>query len=87
MVLFLILLLVATVTGVLWSVLKIAAGVALGLFLGFALIGLFFAWLLKRSFRRMSAGTAWSRPIDQPGVRWRRVGSSRIEVLDSRDER
>jgi hypothetical protein len=48
----LILLIWAAVTGVLWSVLKIAAGVALGIFLG----GLLLAGLAFYAFRRAIRG-------------------------------
>jgi membrane protein implicated in regulation of membrane protease activity len=69
----LILLIVLAVTGTLTFVLKVALGVALGLILGIALVGALIGWRVRRA-------------LFGPRSRWRRVrGSSRIEVLDRRD--
>ena len=72
------LLVILLATGTLWAVLKVAAGVAIGLLVGFALITGFLVWRIRRSFRG-------------PEQRWRPLGSSRrfrrssrIEVLDPR---
>jgi membrane protein implicated in regulation of membrane protease activity len=72
----LILLIVLAVTGTLTFVLKVALGVALGLILAVALVGALVGWRLRRFLR----GTQ---------QRWRDAqgrSSSRIEVLDHRDE-
>jgi membrane protein implicated in regulation of membrane protease activity len=74
---FLILVVVLAVTGTLTFVLKVAVGVALGVILGVALVGALVGWRLRRFVR----GTQ---------RRWREAqgqGSSRVEVLDRRDER
>jgi membrane protein implicated in regulation of membrane protease activity len=69
--LFVILLLAAV--GVLGFVLKVAAGIALGLFLAVVLVSALITWRVRRFLYG-------SRP------RWRRVrGSSRVEVLDPRN--
>jgi hypothetical protein len=73
MLLLLVILILLAATGALTFVLKVAAGVALGLFLGVALIGGLVAWRI----RRVMFG---------PGPRWRRIRGSRVEVLD-RDRR
>lgn len=49
--LILILLIVAAITGVLWSVLKIAVGVALGIFFGAALLALAVFYFARRTIR------------------------------------
>ena len=71
--LLLIVLLLLAAAGVLGFVLKVAAGVALGLLLGVALVAGVVTW-------RVRGFLYGSRP------RWRRVrGSSSIEVLEPRD--
>lgn len=69
MLLLLIILILLAATGALTFVLKVAAGVALGLFLGVALVGGLVAWRIRRA-------------ISGSGPRWRRVRGSRVEVLD-----
>jgi membrane protein implicated in regulation of membrane protease activity len=46
-----VLLIWAAVTGVLWSVLKVAVGVALGIFLGGALLAAAAYWGVRRALR------------------------------------
>jgi membrane protein implicated in regulation of membrane protease activity len=59
--------------GVLGFVVKIALGVALGLFLGVTLVAAIITWRVRRALFGSRS-------------RWRRVrGSSRIEVLDRPD--
>ena len=75
MLFFVVMLLIALlVTGTLTFVLKVALGVALGLILGIALAGALVAWRVRRA-------------LFGPRRQWRRVrGSSRVEVLDRRDD-
>jgi len=47
----LLLLILLVVTGTLWLVVKIALGVALGLFLGFLAIAVFVWWRVRRALR------------------------------------
>jgi membrane protein implicated in regulation of membrane protease activity len=72
----LILFIVLAVTGTLTFVLKVALGVALGLILGIALVGALVGWRLRRLVR--GAQSRWR------GGQGR--GSSRVEVLDRRDD-
>ena len=73
MLLVLILILLLAAVGALGFVLKVAAGVALGLFLGLAFVAAVVTWRVRRFLRG-------SR------TRWRQVrGSSQIEVLEPRD--
>ncbi len=51
-ILVIVLLVWAAVTGVLWGVLKIAAGVALGLFFAGLLFSLMGYWLVRRALHR-----------------------------------
>lgn len=51
--LILIILIIAAVTGTLWSVLKIAAGVALGIFLGAVLLAVGLYYLIRSRLRRV----------------------------------
>jgi heme A synthase len=69
MLLLLIILILLAATGALTFVLKVAAGVALGLFLGVALIGGLVAWRIRRA-------------ISGSSPRWRRIRGSSVEVLD-----
>ena len=82
----LILLLIAAVTGALWFVLKIAAAVALGLFVGVVLIGAFAMWRVRRALERASRDGWNAPPFGQSRTRWRRVGRSRVEVLDRTEQ-
>jgi heme A synthase len=72
MLLLLIILILLAATGALTFVLKVAAGVALGLFLGVALVGGLVAWRIRRA-------------ISGSGPRWRRIPGSSVEVLDRRE--
>ncbi len=70
--LLLIVIVLLAAVGVLGFVLKVAAGVALGLFLGVLLISVLFMWRVRRFLYGSRS-------------RWRRVrGSSRIDVLEPR---
>jgi len=66
---FVILLIILALTGSLVFVLKVALGVALGLFIGVALVAALVGWRIRRALF---------------GPRRRRT-SSRVEVLDRRD--
>ena len=68
-VLIVILLLLAAMAGILGTVLKVAAGVALGLFIGIAALVWFATWRFRRAIR---------------GPQWRKVKGSKVEVLDRR---
>ena len=70
---FLVLLVLLAAAGVLGFIIKVAFAVALGVFLGIALIGAVVAWRVRRFFRG-------PRP-----PRWRRPRGSQIEVLDHRE--
>ena len=70
---FLVLLVLLAAAGVLGFIIKVAFAVALGVFLGIALIGALVAWRVRRFF-------LGPRPS-----RWGRRRGSRGEVLDSRD--
>ena len=85
-VLILILLLIAAVTGALSFVLKIAAAVALGVFVGVVLLGAFAMWRIRRALGLSGPHGLTARPFGQPRPRWRRVRGSRVEVLDRRDQ-
>ena len=72
MALFLILLVVlAAAAGILGTVVKVALGVALGIFAGFVLIASLIAWRVRRALRGGGRESGW-----------RRVPGSRVEVLD-----
>jgi membrane protein implicated in regulation of membrane protease activity len=71
--LFLLILILLAAAGVLGFIIKVAFAVALGVFLGIALIGAVVAWRVRRFF-------LGPRP-----PRWRRPRGSHIEVLDHRD--
>jgi hypothetical protein len=75
----LILLIVLAVTGTLAFVLKVALGVALGVLLGMALIGALVGWRIRKLVR--GSQRRWR---DAQG---RGSSSSRIEILDRRDDR
>jgi len=73
----LVVILLLAAVGVLGFVLKVAAGIALGLFLGVILVAALFTWRVRRFLYRSRL---------RQRQRWRRVrGSSRIEVLDQPD--
>jgi hypothetical protein len=55
-VLILIILVAAAITGTLWEVLEIAAGVAVGLFLFVALVAVVGYWMIKRKMGRWDRG-------------------------------
>jgi NhaP-type Na+/H+ or K+/H+ antiporter len=77
----LILLIVLAVTGTLTFVLKVALGVALGVLLGIALVGALIGWRVRKLVR----GTQ-QRWLDAQAREPSSSSSSRIEVLDRRDQ-
>ena len=74
-----ILLLILLAGGAVWAVVKVAVGVAVGLFLAFVLIAAYVGWRLRRAFRHAMEG----QPRRTSG--WRRLGSSTVEVRDPPD--
>ena len=62
MLLIILLLVVAALTGVLWTVLKIAAGVALGIFLGGVLLAVGAFFLVRRQMRRQLGDRRYRSP-------------------------
>ena len=74
--LLLVILLILAFTGSLLFVVKLAVGVAVGIFLAILLLitigGALIAWRIRRAFRGQRSN-------------WRRVRGSRIEVLDPDD--
>lgn len=62
MLLVIVLLIVAALTGVLWTVLKIAAGVALGIFLGGVLLAAGAFYLVRRQMRRQLGDRRYRSP-------------------------
>lgn len=77
--LFVIVLLLAAAAGMLGFVLKVAVGVALGLFFGVLLLGAFIAWRVRRAFGRAIGQTQDGRR------RWRQIPDSTVEVLGRED--
>jgi len=67
-----IMLIILALTGSLVFVLKVALGVALGLLIGVALVGALVGWRVRRAL------------FGSRRRRWR--SSSRVEVLDRRDD-
>ncbi len=72
--LLILLLLLAAAAGILGTVVKVALGVALGIVAGFGLIAWFIVRRVRRALYRQSPG-------------WRRVGGSRVEVLERGPDR
>lgn len=72
-ILLLILLALAAVTGVLWVAVKVALGVALGLFLAFLAVATYVQWRMRRMLFGQGRG------------RWRRVRGSKVTVLYRQD--
>ena len=60
-ILILIILIAAAVSGSLWGVLEIAAGVAIGLFLFVVLVSAVSFWLVRRRMERWARGGPWDR--------------------------
>jgi membrane protein implicated in regulation of membrane protease activity len=78
MILLMLLLLVLIVTGALWLVVKIALGIALGLFLAFVAIAALVWWRVRRAMNRR---WSWSgRPGDQGPPAADARGRSQITV-------
>jgi hypothetical protein len=78
LVLFLILLVLLVLTGSLLTVLKVAVGVALGLFGAIVLLGALGAWWIRRR---------WRRALEDVRSRSTVGGSSTVEVLPGRGPR
>jgi hypothetical protein len=68
-----ILLILLILTGSLLTVLKVALGVAVGLVLAVVVLGLLFAWWIRRKWRAAMAGASGTPPAAR--------GTSTVEVL------
>jgi hypothetical protein len=75
--LLLILLILLIVTGSLLTVLKVALGVAIGLVLAMLVLGVLFAWWIRRKWRAALAGTSAGPQAAR--------SSSTVEVLPPRE--
>jgi membrane protein implicated in regulation of membrane protease activity len=57
----LVLLIILAFTGVLWFIVKVAVGVALGIFLALMVVAAIVGWRVRRAFRRMADGQGGRR--------------------------
>jgi membrane protein implicated in regulation of membrane protease activity len=83
MILLLLLLLILIVTGALWLVVKIALGIALGLFLAFVAIAALVWWRVRRAMNLRWSWSGRSRDHRSPSVDDR--GRSQITVEYRKD--